>query len=428
MKLIHCLAVASFAIGSCTKPNSPGPTPTSPSTPDTTKSTTPARPVDSLLAIHLTNPDTSGEYGANFELIISETAGKVLLDTVAAFNTNIVATLKTTEPRVNVTTIEHYLQNNNYDVYVRRSVKPALWTNLASPIVNSTPNPFPSNIVYTNVPAAADTINIDFSALGASYYFSRTYDAGQHRLWIGYTGRSGANYAYLQVPNLGLFSFQPIQTANDTVSLTHMDTTIKARLTKGAPTQLVVCFLSGYMDTTDMTKYLELYRWKYRLSADSIQYPSKSVVPVQKYFLYASSMSAIRNESYDYMAYSDTVPTTLPYPGTLIYVINSRLNTNFSISFLQKPTRYTTAWATGNIRMEVDAPPDSTTLNALDLANSLNSKMLRGGQFGGLQFVGAFEYTMVPGVDYDSWSAHQSDSMQALKPWPSVLYYHNYQP
>jgi hypothetical protein len=76
----------------------------------------------------------------------------------------------------------------------------------------------------------------------------------------------------------------------------------------------------------------------------------------------------------------------------------------------------------------VDASPDSTTLNALDLANALNSKLLRGNQLGGLQLVGAFNYTMVPGVDYDTWCAHQGDSVQVLKPWPSALYYHNYQP
>jgi hypothetical protein len=426
MRHLIPLILVLAGVVACSKPKDSNSLPTSPNQPDTAKSTTPAKPADSLLSIHLINPDSSGQWGANFELIISEAGGKVLLDTIATFNTNIAATLKTIQPRVNVTTILHYTQGNNYTVYVRRAVKPALWTNLASPIVNPLPNSFPSNLVYTHVPLGADTTNILFSSLGLNNW-NKTYDASQQMLGIGYTGRSGDNYAYLQIPNLGLFSYQPIHTAYDTISLARMDTMVKARFQKPAQAQLDICFLSGYMDTTDMMKFRYLYRFGYRMSGDSIQYPPKNLVPVQKYYLYTGAVSTIKNESYNYMTYTDTVPTTLPYPTAPIYTINSRLSSGFSISFTQKPTLYTSNWTMSNISIEVASPPDSTTLDVRDLALSLKSKWLQSANFDVLQ-LGDFTYSIIDGGDYDSWFGRRNDSVQALKPWPSELFYVNYHP
>jgi hypothetical protein len=119
---------------------------------------------------------------------------------------------------------------------------------------------------------------------------------------------------------------------------------------------------------------------------------------------------------------------TLPFPTTPIYTLNTTANDSFSVSFSQQPTNYGTLWSAGNIDVSIIAPPDSTKIKALPLLTSLNSKLLQGRTLSTLALL-TFTYESVPGMEYNSYFLHQTNSAQMnTNPFTSDLQYTNEKP
>jgi hypothetical protein len=419
-------SVVVFFLSSCGKHNSPTPTP--PVNPDST--TTPTHPfTDTTLVINLTYPDNGGLNGQNYELIISESDGN-LLDTVVAFNTPVSLTLKKKQELVDITTIIFTPYFNSYYVTTYKAVNPATWVDVSPGTQEQLtyPNSFPSTIYYTDMPAISDINSVNFSSLPAvtSSGVELIYDYNNDptKLLVDYPGRPGtANYAYLQFPTLGLYSYHAIATAADTVDLAHLDTSILVNFTLPPQYSLRMPYLIGYPDTTDLTKYLSLYLDITNTTLADLQYPSPTKVPIQRYYLYTSA-TTLQNESATYVSTGNSIPTTLPYPATPIYSVNSSQTDSFSISFTQKPTDYEISWKFGNSYFYIIAPADSTVLHAQNVFNGLKSKLLQGQSTNSLSYLG-FGYTLVPGISYSDYLTQQCDTVKVTtKPFPEVLKYY----
>jgi hypothetical protein len=417
MRLTICLAIAAlFLCGtiSCSKINI---------------EPHPRKPGDSTLVIDLIYPntDTTGFSGTNFELIISEPGGRILLDTIAPYNAPIIATMKTAELLVDVSTVVHFPSFDGYSAIVYKSVKPEQWMTLpGNPIPLFYPNAIPATITYTNVPQA-DPNTIHFGSLPTnnSNGANITYDNPDNQIDISYEGLSGNNFAYLLFPTLGLYSYQMVPTSSDTISLSQMDSTVKVFYNMPSQYSLSVTYMTGYLDTTDFTKNLSLYSYYAPLPLGDLQYPPHSVVPVQKYALDVDASTA-NGEYLSYRTFGATPPSgtlTLPLPAIPIYTLNSTANDSFSVSFSQRPTNYGTNWSTGNINMSIIASPDSTQIRPLPLLTSLHSKLLQGQTLSTLTLQN-FNYENIPGVDYNSYYLHQTNSAQVTKnPFASDLLY-----
>jgi hypothetical protein len=425
MKPLFLTALALlFCFLSCQKHNSPAPiTPTGPDT----STTTPPKIVDSTLAINLTYSDSNGGLGQTYELIISETGGNILLDSVAAFNVPVAVTLKTKQPSVNVSTVIFIPQFNTYTVNIFKAVQPAQWVEPTPGAKEnlSYPNSFPAKITYLNVPPTSSN-NVLFSDLPAPGGVEIAYVNGLTdpiQLNIGYPGRPNSdNYAYLLLSNLGQYSYHEIKTNNDTVDLSQMDNAVLVHFSKPSQYTMHLPYLYGYLDSTDFTKYQILSVGGDPTAIADLEYPPKNIVPVQNYLVYADATTT-SNESVSYSTFSDSVPTVLPWPTTPIYTLGATQNNSFSITFSQAPTLYSTIWSAGNTSVLIYAPPDSTTQQPLNLINSLKSKMLQGQSLSALKFAG-INYSIAPSVDYNGYFNNQCDPVKAAtKPLPALMTY-----
>jgi hypothetical protein len=425
MKPLFLTAVALLVcLLSCQKHNNPAPVTTT--GPDTT-TTTPSKIVDSTLAINLTYSDATGALGQGYELIISEAGGNILLDSVAAFNVPVAVTLKTKQPSVNVSTIIFIPQFNTYTVNIFKAVQPAQWVDPTPGAKEnlSYPNSFQANLTYLNVPPTSSN-NVLFSDLPASGGVEISYVNGLTdpvQLNVAYPGRPNSdNYAYLLLSNLGEYSYHEIKTNNDTVDLSQMDNAALVHFSKPSQYSMHLPYMYGYLDTTDFTKYQVLSVGGDPNAIADLEYPPENIVPVQKYLVYADATTS-SNESVSYTTFSDFVPTVLPWPATPIYALGATQNNSFSITFSQAPTLYSTIWSAGNTSVLIYAPPDSTTLQPLNLVNSLKSKMLQGQSLSALKFAG-INYSIAPSVDYNGYFNNQCDPVKAAtKPLPTLMTY-----
>lgn len=371
------------------------------------------------------NPDTT-DYGTTFELIISEPGGKILLDTIAPYNAPIVAKMTTSKPLLDVSTVIYSPTFNFYSMIINKSVQPETWEVIPNnPPPLPYPNGIPGTITYMNAPQV-DPNTIHFSSLPTTSTLEPSVaDYANGQLDISYSGLSGNNLAYLILPTLGQYSYQPIHAVNDTISLSQMDTTIKVFFSMPSQYSLAASTMWGYLDTADFTKYLLLYSYYQSLPLGDLQFPPQGRVPAQKYAVDVEASSQ-NNEFLVYRTFGAIPPKgtlTVPFPATSIYTLNSTTNDSFSVSFAQQPTNYTTNWSAGNINVSINAAPDSMLIRALPLVTSLHSKLLQGQPLSGLALQN-FGYETAAGQTYATYYSHQTNPQQLIQnPFASDLLY-----
>jgi hypothetical protein len=414
MKSSHLLVVAALSLCimiSCKKANDHHPTGGS---------------ADSTIKVNLSYLVADTSLGSRFELIISEPGGSVLLDTLATFNTSIVATLKTTKTIFDVTQVAHETRFDYYDVVVSMDVQPQKWTVLPGSFLSPLPDAYtPSEITYTNVPSPIDQNTIHFSSLPIN---TRTWNITSNAnsvLNINYPGRtSGTNYAFISFPTLGRYNLHTIKGTNDTVSLAQMDTTVKVHYNFPTPWTFGVTYLTGYLDTTDLSKTLDLYNYWQSLPLADLQYPPKYAIPIQLYALDIDASTA-DNQYISYRSSGDAPAGTLnlPFPANPVYTLNSTQNNNLTVSFTQKPTSYGASYSTAKVGISFTLPPDSTHFQPLSFMNAINSKMLQGQSLSNMTIQNFNYETVGGGLDYSGFFLWQTNPAKNARPLSSELLY-----
>ncbi len=370
----------------------------------------PTPPVLGRMNINTSYLDYTGTF-TNFELIVSEPGGRLLLDTVVPVNTQLTTTLSTDATLVNATTVVYNPAYSQYDVYNYRGVDPSSWSVLSPPQFYYLMRPTtwqsssPATVVYTHPPAINDPTSLnnmlmsDFSAvdnLGVPYQPGQvTYQPGVS-LTINYYN-SGNNTLYLLFPQLGLYNFHNYQTALDSVDLTHMDTAVEVTYTKPASTNTVISLLRGFPDTTNLASSMLLFTGPFTIPAD-VEYPAKGVQTYELFF-------SVGNNSQEFLSfyfYGPGVPATLPFPTSPSYNIAANQSDSFNVKYPgTRPSLYFANWLAGNTNLTVYASPDSGVIHPLTLLNTLNSKLLAGQNFGS-PAAQNLTWEQFPGLDYGS--------------------------
>jgi hypothetical protein len=373
----------------------------------------PYHPADSARTINLTYHNTDTTLGSSFELIISEPGGQILLDSMYPYNTPILATFHTAKSVVDVSTIYYWSVSATYYAGVYRSVQPWKWSGFpGQSLPASPPNGVPSTLTYINAPSS-DLTALQFASLptAGSPNPGITPDNPNSRININYSGIVH-DVAYLALPALGRYSYHAVTGTADTVDLSHMDTTYKVRYSMPSQYSLASSAILGFVDSTDLSKFLWIYNYYQTLPLGDAQYPPTGLTPIQKFWLEAQASSAT-NEFVSYRTFNEGPPAmvTLPITSTPIYILNSTTSDSFSVSFTQKPTICSSNWSAGNISVTVSSMPDSAQLHPVAFIQSLNSRMLQGKPLTPLT-IQNFSYETIPGLDYNGYILHQTDPLQ----------------
>jgi len=369
-------------------------------------------PAVGTMNINLTFAISSIQY----ELIISEPGGIVLLDTMAG-NQPVIAALKTNDTLVDVTTVVTE-GNGHYLITTFKSINAATFTGLYTygyimAYSLKTQGTTAAKIFYKNIPAGILNYDIAPQIFFTNYPYnegSTVTDPLNNDVSLSYQNYAG-NYAYFLLPSVGLYSLHMQTSPSDTVDCSHLDTAISLTFNRPQPFTVSSLYSSfiGIPDTTDFTKIIAftdpILAAPSRPGVD-LEYPK---VPVQKYELYVNATNA-SNDAVGYYCYSDSVPLTLPLLQESDYVITSTQNNNFSVTFPGvKPSYYLTVWTDSAISLVIYGPPDSGTLHPLTLMANQNSKLLQGISVNSLALKG-FEIENVNGMPYRSYIPYITNS------------------
>jgi hypothetical protein len=330
------------------------------------------------------------------------------LDTLAPTATPIIASLKTNDTLVDVTTV--LPQGGNYfTVNSYKSINASTLTGLdvLSYVSNTkTGATTPASIFYDNIPAAVFSANNyqSFAFTNYPYNYSNGSVGSEvnNTLSLNYLNYTG-NYAYLIFPAAGLYSLHMQNNAIDTIDCSHLDTAIALTFNRPSPFTMTstTCIFFGIPDTTDFTKMISFTNYQTETSRPGVdlQYPN---VPVQKYELYVNA-SNTSNDVIGYYSYSHTIPLTLPFPTESDFSLSSTQNDNFSVHFPNAaPTYYAALLNSANIQMAIYARPDSATIHPLTFLTNQKSKLLQGITLSDLA-VKNFQFEYVNGLNYGAY-------------------------
>lgn len=366
------------------------------------------------------------------ELIVSETGGNVLLDTIAAANSTLSATIHTNDALVDLTAIVYYNSFNDYNIVTYKAVNPSTWTSPYQLIYPPYTIQFPRSYTQTNsvafdltpattpvfnrsplAPNQDSTIFISYYAdqpIGNGYSFTTYYGGYPYYIITDYP--AGINQLYLLYTATGQYYFYTPQSTIDTVSNFIMDTArnvkvnIPSEYTQVTPLQTIV---NAFMDTTNLANSITLYptstNWNAIFTSD-LQIPN---IPIQKYE-FGAMLTGTDSGTATFYSYADTLTTTPSLPDQSYYVLNAKQPSNFSVSFSKvQPTYYVVTLTNSNISWSLFASADSTSLQPLSMLTALHSKFLAAQNVTNLSFSNFYMQT-VPGFDYGGFMAYSSDS------------------
>ena len=336
---------------------------------------TPSPTVTGTMKINLANaPTTSGE-----EVIISESGGAILLDTMSPFNGSLVAPLKTNQTLVNFTIIDTPFNTQvDYRITTYMSVNPSLWATIDQGSYFAPSNlsvGSPGAVYYENIP----NVSYNNFLFDDNYSYDPAEDLPITSQGSGYLGLNclktvNSSYLYLLFPDSRVYNIHLSQSLDDTVDLSHIDTAVTMNYAVPPPYTLTSTYLTGIMDTTNYNRSLLLYLYPLTPGLPEIEYPAKGV---QKYELNVLADYG-NNGSASYYSYANTIPSTLPFPAEPAFTLTSPLYSNFSVQFNgEKPLFYQSIWENTTIYWNLYSSPDSATITPQHLLTSLHSKMLQ---------------------------------------------------
>jgi hypothetical protein len=331
--------------------------------------------------------DPQPEGTEDFELIVSQKDGEVLLDTLIAARTEHGLTVKSADTKFDVTTIYSDPATSKYSMRTYVQVNPDNWhidERISRTVWGEKEQ---ATIYYTNVPGSLD--NLQFTgkqSAGAGY----SYSGGNLRL--NYDRLLPTDLAYLLLPESGKYIFTEVTSPETHVDFSNANTAVKRKYNKPAGVSKFVSILYGYTEAGDYSKTMILTLANSSPDLDyDLQYPTTVIKEFQLNLSYTDA----EGYRHSYFNSGPTVPTEMPFiPKSDFTVTKSEAN-DFQITFGEdKPTTYTMLWESGdlNANWRIFSSPEETSFKPKEFLENLSTVSLEGKSVSGFTIKSLFSY------------------------------------
>ncbi len=354
------------------------------------------------------DPEDRG--ASEFELILSEETGKVVLDTLLAVETDHRLQVKSEETKFDVTTIyDTESDDYRYLIWTYIQVDPDSWQHAKAPAYTSTGETAPAKVRYKNANAVGGIIFTGINALGWSGH------SGSQGVEITYDRLLPKDLLYLLIPATGKYIFSEVSSADTVIDFSAAGEAVKRSYDKpqGATTPTVS--LIGYPKAGDYGRMLHLYSPLDNLvHGNDLQFPPKGIEEYELRVSYADAEGA----AHTYFNLGPEVPQELSLGGTTGFTVAKSATDGFEVVYAQESpvaSQLTLKGAIGGERVywSVYLPFEQTTFKQGPFLKGLQAKILRVGDFSDLQPYILYAY-YAEGYTYQSlldyW--HSPEAMQ----------------
>lgn len=344
-----------------------------------------------------------------FELIVQDTIGKKLLDTIVSLNKSITLNLKTSAKLFNITTIVYYSSIKKYLINTYLHANFDKWNMLSSidlrNSLNSQTTNQPAQIHYYNSPVFYD--HVWFTNSFGPGTFTETHRTSNKTIDIAYNRQSN-DLAYLIIPSLKLYKLSPTLTNNDTIDLSNMDTATGVKFVVPPGLSFVSTDIFGYTKENDYAGFYRLYNnpsYRY-ISNYDLMYPKTGFREFELWGTWKDD----NNGLYEHFSLADSVSSYIHFPGS--FQLTNFQNSNFNIQFTEAPpTFYSSSWTSNSIYLwTIFQTPEKNEVNPQSLNISINSKYLSNIDLSSIKLNNVTQYNAT-GYTYQSFFNKYFDSL-----------------
>jgi hypothetical protein len=319
--------------------------------------------------------DTHLEGAKDLELILTQEDGRVVLDTLIAFNTEHKLRIKSGDTKYNLTTVLFNPADNSYWMETFVQVNPDKWNLRYFITSNTLAETEKAEITYINTPL--DTRPY-FRTKAPSGYVA-TWNAGTLKV-MNYTRLLPTDLAYLVLPVHGKYMFTEITLNQTTVDFTGAGNTVKRKYSRPAGVTNFRTYLDGYVKAGDDNSRISLYWSPSTPSVEyDLQYPPTGVEAFSLDVSYTDAGGYLHT----YKSYGNQIPTEFDFAAASDFSVSKSAFDDFLITFADdKPSIYNMYWAASeadfNVRWNIYNSPERTGFIPKAFLDGLKSKKLEG--------------------------------------------------
>jgi hypothetical protein len=330
--------------------------------------------------------DPARENIQEYELIVTQQDGKILLDTLVSVKTAHALKVKTQDDKVNLTTIYKDPVYYNHILKTYLQVNPDKW-NVVDFVEHpaSTDATESATVIYENIPYVSNA-KFDFKSHENRSY-SMHYFSAYDQLKVSFNRVMPNDMAYLLHVTAGKYIFTPISDQLTHVDFSQAGSTLTHTFNKPEGITSFSTLLYGILKAGDYAKSMKLYESRLYPSENyDLQYPTTHI----EEFDLALNYTDAKGFKHSYNHIAKTIPTQMQLEAGADFEVASSSFDNFRLTFgSEKPTSLTSFWISrteeGNMFWHVHASPDASTFNPRALLEKLNSRYINNTYLDGFQ-------------------------------------------
>ncbi|TPE42956.1 hypothetical protein [Pontibacter mangrovi] len=319
--------------------------------------------------------DVSPKEVQEYEFILSQKDGKVLLDTILTSQADHSLRVESTDTLFDVTTVIFNPNSDNYYIKTYRQINPDDWYLRELSSSKKWGESERSTVVYNNLPSYDRELL--FMTLEPGFWLSEFVG---NTLSVEFDRLLPVDTAYLLLPSLGKYLFTNLNSKHTNIDFSAAANTVKRKFNKPAGISKFKPYLKGFLKAGNYDKELWLYMPLSYPSEDyDLQFPPTGI---EEFELTMGYLAADKS-SHNYYYRGPSIPTDIELLPKADFTVTKEGDDGFTITFEEeKPTFYR---AYGNFtldgttsRWSIYSPVTQTNLAPQAFLTSLKSKMMEG--------------------------------------------------
>ncbi|WP_162054555.1 hypothetical protein [Pontibacter pamirensis] len=318
--------------------------------------------------------DPHPEGTEEFELIVSQKDGKVLIDTLIAARVHHELKVKSNDTKLNITTmyVEPIRQRTEIRTYVQ--VNPDNW-HIDERVEESAKNePEQSYVNYSNVPPYTNT-EIIFSGKQTGGWGAE-YNGNSRILRVQYNRRFPTDLTYLLLPELGKYIYAEVTSPETDIDFSGAATAAKHVYNKPAGVKNAYSEVYGYTNAGEYSKWTMLYYGNGAHDYDLL-FPPVGMEEFQTTYRYTDA----EGYSHLYRNFGTSIPADMGFLAESGFTVTRNEFGNFQIMFGEdKPSAYKILGYSQSLNTvwHIMLSPEETAFKAKSFLEGLGAETLKG--------------------------------------------------
>lgn len=312
-----------------------------------------------------------------YELILSQKDGEVLLDTLISTRSTHALQVRSGETELDITTIFKNPETGKIYIKSYLQIQPVNWhiDEGFSSIVKGEEGG--GRINYTNIPYDSKFI---FASKQANGTASSTPNTTDNLRFVNYNRLLPTDLVYILLLNHEKYMFTEVSSAITDVDFSGAETALKKKYTTPANITKYRSFLYGYDKAGDYSKRLFLYTSDIQPSDDyDVLYPSTVIEEFELNSFYTDAQGF--RHAYSYLGAA--LPEEIGFAAEADFKVNKSEVNDFQAEFGEdKPSSLLTYWTANQASLEaywyIYASPEETAYKPQDFLDKLKAQTLAG--------------------------------------------------